>query len=873
MFNIHFIHRQIAGSLHQSAVLVLCVILSMITLVSLGGFSSSVHTSFLRDARTLHAADIIIHSHAPISAGLLDEISSLEKRKAIESARVYEFYSVVQTDRNSRRATPVDKKWGETTKSHGQASEETAHSRSPGKARSTVAYEDQESLLSGIKVVDPGYPFYGTLELASGAPFSNVLTRGNIVVEQTLLDRLHLKIGDSLRVGSARLTIRDMVLQEPDRPVNFFALGPRVFVSTADLSSLDLVGKGSRVNYTILIKVLDAAELDRIATRLRSVSNKDRERVDTYRTAASGVKRFFDNFLFFLNLIGIFTLLLAGMGIQSSLAAFLREQERTIAIMKALGSRSRFIIAHYFILVAVLGSVGTLLGLVASFFLEKILPDLFRGLIPADVHLTISRGAVAEGLIIGSLVVILFTLLPLYRLKEIKPRSIFGKENQRPANSRATWFTGSASAIFFIAMVLWRIREIKTGLYFVVGVGLLVLISVICAEAALRLAKRVQTKNLVLRQALKGLFRPDNATRSIIVTLTASLAVIFSITLVEKNLDATFVRSYPPDAPNLFFIDIQPDQQAAFARFLAIPATYYPIVRGTISSVNNEPIDRNAERQKRGDNLAREFNLTYREGLLDDERIVSGKKLFRDDWAGPQVSVLDTVLNMRDMNIGDRITFNIQGVPIEARISSIRTRTRAALQPYFYFVFPERVLKDAPQTVFTAVRVAKKQIAQLQNRIVSRFPNVSVIDVTETVKVFSRVMERLTLIVRFFTLFSVVAGILIIISSVFATRYTRIQEAVYFTILGARGRFVLAVFAVESLLIGLASDLIALALSQVGSWIICRYSLDLPYHAFAGISIEMVLATTGLVIAIGLGASLSIVRQKPAAFLREQTEE
>ena len=407
MLNIHLIRRQIAGSLHQSAVLVLCVVLSMITLVSLGGFSRSVHSSFLRDARALHAADIIVHSHAPFSSSLLDALTSLELRKKIESARVYEFYSIVQTDKNARRG-----------------------SRSRGRdAVIPDADENRESLLSGVKVVDPGYPFYGTLELASGRPFNEVLTRGSIVVEQSLLDRLHLRLGDRLRVGSARLTIRDVVLQEPDRPINFFSLGPRVFISAADLPSLDLVGKGSRVDYTILVKVRQDNELERIAEQLRAASDRERERVETYRTADSGVKRFFNNFLFFLSLIGIFTLLLAGIGIQSSLTAFLKEQERTIAIMKAVGARSRFIITHYFILVAVLGSVGTILGLAASFLLEKKLPDLFRGLIPANVEMTISRGAVVEGLLIGSLVVVLFTLLPLFRLKEVKPRSIFGKED------------------------------------------------------------------------------------------------------------------------------------------------------------------------------------------------------------------------------------------------------------------------------------------------------------------------------------------------------------------------------------------------------------------------------------------------------------
>jgi putative ABC transport system permease protein len=237
------------------------------------------------------------------------------------------------------------------------------------------------------------------------------------------------------------------------------------------------------------------------------------------------------------------------------------------------------------------------------------------------------------------------------------------------------------------------------------------------------------------------------------------------------------------------------------------------------------------------------------------------------------VSVLDTVLKMRDIHIGDTITFRIQGIPLATRVASIRTRTGSALQPYFYFVFPEAVLKDAPQTLFAAVGVDQGQIASLQNRIVAHFPNVSVIDLSATVTVFARIMGKLSTVVRFFTLFSVVAGVLIIVSSVFATRFARIQEAVYFTILGARRRFVLAVFAVESLSLGLISGLSALGLAQAGTWIICRFALDLACRPFVGTSLLLVLATTFVVIIVGLGASLSILRQKPVLFLREQSDE
>lgn len=831
MSNVRLLYRQIRGSQRQSTVFVLCVALSVITLVSLGSFSRSVHSSLLRDARALHAADIIITSPSPFSSTLIRAVADKEQRKEIETARMYEFYSM---------ARPTD-----------------------GKG----------TLLANLKIVEPGYPFYGTVNLASGRPFSQVLGAGGVIVEQLLLDRLHLRVGDRLRIGSASLIIRDVLVSEPDRPVNLFALGPRVFIAAADLAALDLIGTGSRVRYSLLAKAHDPKGIDRLAAELGSAAAGDRERIETYRTANSGAKRFFDNLLFFLNLIGIFTLLLAGIGIRSTLSALLKEQERTIAVMKAVGAGSRFIRSHYFAVAFTLGLLGTLCGLAASFVLQPLLPVLFQGLLPASVGLTISGSAVAEGLILGLMVVFLFTGLPIYQLKELKPRAIFAKDEPPVVRSRSTWFTVAAVLLFLSAMIFWRIQEIKTGLYFVLGVGLLIIASMICSFGATRFLKKLQPGSLLLRQALKGLYRPGNATGSTIVTLTASLAVIFCLTLVEKNLDSALVQSYPPKSPNLFFIDIQPGQKADFARVLGLPATLHPVVRGTVAVINGVAVDREKERLKREDNLGREFNLTYRDHLLEDERIIAGRSLFRKDWTGLQVSVLDTVLKMREMEVGDSITFRIQGIPMEARIASIRTSSREALQPYFYFVFPEGTLADAPQTLFAAVRVGPEDNAALQNRIVARFPNISIINLTETIRQYAGIMAKLSTIIRFFTFFSVIAGILIIVGSVFATRQARMREAVYYTILGARGRFVLGVFGAENLCLGLASVLSALLLAQAGSWAICYFALKVTCQPFIISSLLMALATMLLVPAVGLGASFSILRARPALFLREQADE
>ena len=831
LINIHFIIRQIARSRRQAFVFVLCVALSIVTLISLNGFSASVNSSMLNDAKTLHAADIVVHSHSNLSPAVMNSVKQFEAHNEILSTRIWEFYSVVRSQNG------------------------------------------KDSLLAKLKLVQPGYPFYGKVVLKSGREFGSVLAAGSIIVAQSLLDRLNLALGDSLHIGSTTLKIEDVVVQEPDQPVNLFLLGPRIFIAADDLAALDLVKKGSRVEYNYLIKVLDEDKLQVIADRLKSAADPDQERVDTYRTARSRIKRFFDNLFFFLSLISIFTLMLAGIGVQSALSAFLKEKETTIAVMKTIGAKSTFVTRQFIFVLSFLGLSGTALGLLAGLILQNVLDVLFRGLLPENVTLIISWAAVFEGLCLGILVVGLFSFIPLHRLKDIKPVIIFRKERVRAKAGPAIYLSTFLIFAFFLLLVLWQVKDLKTALYFVAGVILLIVISTLLAGAVLFILKRTKVRSLLIRQAVKGLFRPQNATRPIMITLTASLAVIFAIYLIEQNLDTNFIQSYPEDAPNVFFLDIQPAQLKAFSKTLAIPTKYFPIIRAKILSINGEKINQQQERRRRGDNLGRTFNLTYRNYLLEDEAVVKGGSLHREDWGDLQVSVMDTVAEIRQMKIGDRIAFKIQGVPLQARISSIRSRTRESIRPFFYFVFPENTLRDAPQTIFTAVRVARPEISGLQTKIAENFPNVSVIDTTALLKVFTAVVKKLSLIIRFFAAFSMVAGLLIILSSILATRYTRIQEAVYYKILGARSNFVIKVFTLENLVIGLVSATLALLLSQVGGWLICSMVLHISYQPFISESIVLVMATVLLVVTVGLLPSIAILRKKPVVFLREQAQE
>ncbi len=815
-----------------------CVALSLLILTSLGGFSSSVRRSMLQDARQLHGADIRLDSHYPFSKALLEAVHEYEQQGIVEAALINTFYSMASSPRT------------------------------------------EKSLLSDLKVVEKGYPFYGRVELLSGREFSAVLREGAIVVEQLLLDRLGAEVGDSLQIGSAVLRVADVVVLEPDRPVSFFSFGPRIFIAAADLEKLDLIKKGSRIQFKYLLKVNDPARVDGLAEELSAKAVVPQESVSTFKTDNSRIKRFFSNLLFFLNLVGLFTLVLAGIGIQTSLYAVFRESEYTIAIMKSVGATNRFILCNFMAMVMLLGAVGTLLGLILSFLLQLYFPILFAGILPTNVVLTISWSVVLEGLVLGIVVVGLFSFLPLQRLRNLKPAFIFRKEVDKGQRGILYYGTIVLIVLFFIGLVVWQLEDVKIGLFFIVGIVALIGLAALLTQGVLLLMKKSRPRSLALRQALRGLFRPNNGTRAIVITLSTSLAVIFSIYCINQNLRATFIESYPENLPNAYFLDIQSGQKKEFADILGREAEYFSIIRARLASINSHPINRDKDKKrKRGDSMTREFNLTHRDVLLKDEQLLEGQTLFGnrgDELSGRgelPVSVLDSVAENGNIKLGDLLLFKVQGIPLKARVTSMRTRTESKVRPFFYFVFPEGALKEAPQTNFCAVKIDRNELTVLQNTLAVSLPNISVIDIGATVKVLGGIMDKMSSIIQFFTSFSIVAGVLIIISSIFATRLGRIREAVYFKILGAKGSFVLKVFSYENLIIALLSSSLATLISHVGSWLICRQIFDIAYQPVLGSTVFMIAATLVLVIGVGLGASVSILQQKPIVYLRDEIQD
>ena len=833
--HVRFLLAEIRNSRKQSAIFVLCVALSIATLTALNSFRREVHSGLLGEAKALHGGDIIVSSSGPFKESLLEKIVQLSGSGDVLFLKTNEFYSVIRPE-------------GLTG-----------------------------SLLVQIKSVEDGYPFYGTVKLVSGESLSSVLGPGKIVVTGEVLTRLGINTGDRLRVGSNTLEIADVAELESARPVSLFSLGPRVFISSADLEATGLLSMGSRARYRILLKVEDKNSVAAIKEQLDEVAVGDGVRIETALSAPSRVKRFFDNLLFFLSIISIFTLLLSGIGIQGTLSAIIRQKTRSIGVIKAMGGTSRFLIVNYLAIALVLGIAGSFTGLCAALLMKLYFPVLFKGLVPAGMGTVLAAADIVEGLLLGVCVVCIFTFLPLYRMGSVKPAAIFRIEDSGEGGDvnhrRVGYVVIGTASIFFFLLVLNQLQDFKTGAFFMLGVLVLALFVGGCSAGVLRVLRIIRISDLAFRQAVKSLFRPGNNTKAIMGTLAAAFSVLLTIFLVKLNLFASFIESYPEGAPNLFCIDIQPQQTELFRAAAGGDVPLFPVVRARLVSINAEPIDQEKEKKRKSDNLGRHFNLTYRNELLDDEVIADGRRLFADILLPEnvvEVSVLDTIADIGGMEIGDRLVFNIQGIPLEAQVTSIRSRIRSRLYPFFYFVFKPGVLEDAPRTFFSAIHRPRGDIPGLIADIVERMPNVSTINVSDMAVQLGRLFMHLSAIITFFASFSITAGLLIMLSTVLATKPDRVKEISYFKVLGADRSFILRTAAYEAFIISFFSGVISVGTGCLVSFVVCRQVFDLSFSVHL-LELAAVSGTVVLVVwLIVMVSVLGVARQKPIVFLRLQ---
>lgn len=826
------------GSRGRLVYFVLCLAVGVAAVVAVAGLGASLDAGIRSEARALLAADLQVRSRRPLP----EELDALlERLGGTRRANLREMVTVVATPPTSGRGTRTQ--------------------------------------LVELKVVDGPYPFYGQLDLDPPRALDDLLGDDGIVVAPDLLTRLDVKVGDRLLLGGQPFTIRGVVRFEPDGVADAFTLGPRVFMSLAGLERTPLVAMGSRVLYRALVRLPDgttAEEVNAAAERLKAnLPDAEYLRVETYAEAQPALRRGLDRMERFLGLVALLSLLVGGVGAAQAVRAWLQTRIDSIAVLKCLGIRPREALTLYVLFAVALGLVASLVGALAGAVVQQVLAVSLGDLLPRHLLRPFQPQALMRGLVLGLGAAVAFSLPAIVGILRVPPARVLRRDAEPLPGSR---LVPGAVATFLVAavagMAALQSRSLELASQFTAGVlGTAAILAASAWLLTVLVAKLPRELGHVwLRHGIAALARPGAATVGAIVALGLGLLVLVTVLLVQDRLEEELNAEVPVDAPTAFLVDIQSDQWPGVRTILeqagARRIDSVPVVMARLRTIDGRPIRELVdERGSRRWALTREQRLTYLDELPDDNEIVSGSL-----WSDPsvaEISVEEEFAREVGVHIGSTIGFDVQGVPFELVVTSIRHVDWESFGINFYLVVEPGVLDDAPQSRLAAVRLASGE-EEARARIAQAYPNVTFIQIRDVLDRLLALLERLAWGVRLLGSFTVFAGIAILAGAVSASSLRRSREVALLKTLGMTRLGVLAAFATEYSLLGAVAAVIGCGGGSLLAWGVLTRGMEISWEPRATIVLGVAAAGIALAIVAGLAASLAALRRRPIEVLRHE---
>jgi putative ABC transport system permease protein len=832
--------RQARGAWRHFLAFFTCVALGVGALVSVGTFAANVERALGREAKSLLGGDVEMRAARPLPPDAEAPLARLRQAGATV----------------------------------------TAIRELVGMARDPV---EGDSLLVELKVVDAGYPLYGELRTAPAGALAALAGGRAALVQRELLDRLGVRVGGRIAVGDAVLTIAGVVEREPDRSASLIALGPRVMIGAAALEATGLVRFGSRVRYRTLVRLPETLAPKEAREELARALADPGVRVSSFDEAQPGLRRFFSELTTYLGLVGLASLLVGGIGVASSVSTFLRRQLSTIAILKALGADSRTLVATYTVQTLALGLTGSVVGAALGVLMQPLLIGLLSGIVPFALDAGPEPRTVARGMLMGLLVSLLCALWPLLQVRAVRPALLLRREVDAAPSPRRPWPAAIPIALGLVALCVWQAGSLKVGSIFlgasVAALGVLAALSWVLVLAARRVPRLPWP---AWRQGVSSLRRPGGQPARVIVALGAGVMLLVAVALLERNIGHQIDHEQRKEAPSFFFVDVQADQREAFTRTVleagASPPALVPIVRSRLAAIDGVPVTRemvdghrNDAGQERAFYFTREYVLTYADEPPPGNAITRGRWWTRDEAAArPLISVEDMAARRLGVDVGSRLTFDVQGVPIEAEITSLRKVDWQSMTMNFFVIFSPGALAGAPSTYVATARVPAAAESNLQNAVVAAFPNVTAVPVRDILERVSAVLGEIALAVRLIAVFTVATGVVVMAGALTATRYQRLYESVVLRTLGATRGAVARAFAVEYACLGVTAGVGGTLLAVALAWVVVHFLLDAPWTFEPAAMMAGVVLTVVMAIAIGFLATFRLLGQKPLPVLRRE---
>lgn len=731
-----------------------------------------------------------------------------------------------------------------------------------------------------LRGIEPAYPLVGDFRLADGSRFEpRVLADGGAVVASVLLEELGIAIGDRIRIGEGEFTVRGAFDEEPGGGGGGFRIGGRVYVEKTAFDRAGITQNRSRVTRRLLYRTSDNPTS--LTERLRTALEGTTLRVQSYRETQERLGEQFERTENYLSLTGLLILVLGGVGVWNVARVFVEQKRKSVAVLKCLGAGGTRIITVYLLQILTLGLIGSLFGIFLAQLGLWYARWNFNDSLPAAMSYQVRPGTAFQGLLLGVLISLLFSALPLLQVRSIKPNLLLRDENN--INLRrldwTRWVFGLISLAGLLGLAVWQAGSVAVGAVFLVGLAVTSLVLYGAAVLLTRLLRGLKKFGpFPVAQAINSLYRPGNQTRIILLAVGLGAFVVLAVQSLQTNLIREFDLTRNQRLPSMFFIDIQKSQIEGFSRLvenrIGEQAEMIPTVRARISHINGKPIDyRNREVRQQQGQIGREFAVTYRPELDVNETVVEGAWWDADKPAEvPQVSLIDGMAEDLGVGVGDSITYDISGRLLTAQVASIRKLDVRNTRTAFVFVFRPGVLENAPQSYAANVlkRLPATERQSLQRDVIDRFPNVQIIDVAEIVSVVRSLFDNFVLAISFVGSFVILSGILILIGSVALTKSQRVYENAILKTLGAGRGTLTAILFAEYGILGLMAGLIGAGFATALSYTVARYLFDIEWSFDASLMSAGIIITAVLVMLVGAAASFDVLFRKPLATLRSQ---
>ena len=821
--------------------LIVAVTLAVASLTAVGFFADRLKGGLERDARQLLGGDVIINSDQPAPAEFLQKALAL----GLRTSQQLSFPTMA-------RARDED-----------------------GGASKLVAF----------KSVSAGYPLRGNLSVAEGPGLNAELTReipapGTVWVEAALLDALGLEMGQPLLLGDASLRVSKIIVSEPDRGGGFISFSPRVMLNQADVAATGLIQPSSRSTYRLAVAGEDRAVKAYIAWTTQVLDKNDVRglRIESLDSGRPEMRQTLDRAEKFLNLVSLLAALLSAVAVAIVSRGFAAKHLDDCAMLRVLGQPQRTIALAYSFEFVLVGLFASALGVALGFAVHNVFVLLLAGLVEAALPAA-TLWPVAFGMGMGLTLLLAFGLPPVLQLAQVPPLRVIRRDvgKLKPA-SMAVLLVG---VLGFAILLLAASSDIKLGLIAVGGFAGAVLLFALASYGALRLL-RASVNEATAPRWLVLATRQLAARPAFAVVQVSALAVgllaLVLLVLLRTDLISSWRQATPPDAPNRFVINVQPEQSEAFQQALRQAGVsrfdWYPMIRGRLVAVNGQPVKPEDYADARAQRLVdREFNLSNAAALPAHNKVLAGR------WTPEEKNALSIEQGLADtlgLKLGDTLRFDIGGVLSEARITSMRKVDWTSMRVNFFVIYPVSELADVPLSYISAFRAplplpvtAGQRKPSFDNDLVRAFPNITNIDTSSTLIQVQRVLDQVIRAIEFLFGFTLAAGLVVLFAAVTATREERAREFAIMRAVGARSSLLRQVQRAELAGVGLLAGFLASAVAVAVGWALARYVFNFAWTASWLVLVLGSLAGAVLALAAGWWGLRSVLNTPVVQTLRQ----